>query len=221
MRPLLTFLLLTTTLLAQNPEIQLDSTETAEPGQIILIDASATTGATHFRWTVVPEEINGQPTLIEVECGRKAILASYPGEYTVIVAAASETGLSIEKRVIVVSGGTITPDPRPVNKFGLAAKVKGWIADVPKRDKQAALRDAFVQAADRSTKISDLKKVEGEARDSLSSMLVREALGADAPQWMPLFDPLGTELGVLAEEGKVESLEDYQQVWREIAEGLR
>jgi len=200
------------------------------PGDLLVLDASESQ-ADHFSWAVVPEIPDGRLTILVIEGGRKCVVASVPGTYTVILAAGTADGVAVKKHTVTVSGGGNTPDPikprppEPVieDRFGLSPKVKSWVQAVSDRSRQQQLSQAFRTAADRANTIGDLKKLESETRSNLSGDLVREAIGgaSNASNWAPLFEPMGTEISRMDREGKIGTLADYQQAWREIAEGLR
>lgn len=200
------------------------------PGDLLVLDASDSQ-ADHLTWAVLPELPDGRQTILVVDSGRKAIIASVPGQYTVILAAATADGVVLKTHTVTVSGGGNTPDPiqpkppTPIieDRFGLAPKVREWVQAVSDRSRQQQLSQAFRTAANRATTIGDLKKLESETRSNLSGDLVREAIGgaANASNWLPLFEPMGTEISRLDREGQIRTLADYQQAWREIAEGLR
>lgn len=200
------------------------------PGDLLVLDASESQ-ADYFSWAVIPELPDGRLTIMVLEGGRKCIVASVPGTYTVVLAAGTADGVVLKKHTVTVTGGGDQPGPiqpkppTPIieDRFGLAPKVREWVQAVSDRSRQQQLSQAFRTAANRATTIGDLKKLESETRSNLSGDLVREAIGgaANASNWAPLFEPMGTEISRLDRDGKIRTLADYQQAWREIAEGLR
>ena len=83
-------------------------------GDLILLDASSST-AKFYIWSVTPQLPGGRQTLVFVEGGKKAFLASVPGQYSVTLAVSNELGIDLIVYTVTISGGTPTPlPPQPV-----------------------------------------------------------------------------------------------------------
>lgn len=81
------------------------------PGDILLLDASESVGDS-FGWEVTPELPNQRPTILVLEGGRKCLVTSVPGGYTVFCAVSNAEGVDTLKHVINV-GTQPSPPPAP------------------------------------------------------------------------------------------------------------
>lgn len=85
------------------------------PGDILVLDGSESI-ADFFAWTVLPELPNKRPTILVLEGGRKCLVCSVPGVYTVIFTVANDEGIDQLKWVVTVGpqpGPTPPPGPNP------------------------------------------------------------------------------------------------------------
>jgi hypothetical protein len=104
-------LLLPGVLLAEPPKAVLSGPTGGVPGDIIVLDASAST-AKFMKWVVSPKLTGGRQNIMEFEQGRKAVLASLPGQYTVTLIAANEDGIDIVEYAVTITGPQpVTPQP--------------------------------------------------------------------------------------------------------------
>lgn len=83
------------------------------PGDLIVLDANGST-ADFYSWNVLPQLSGGRQTIVTVENGRKAFLASVPGQYTVILSVANSEGIDVLLyRVNITNDGTPPQPPQP------------------------------------------------------------------------------------------------------------
>ena len=194
------------------------------PGDLIVLDAGDSI-ADHLAWAIIPEPADGRQSMLIVDEGRKAIIASIPGQYTIILAVSNADGVAIRQHKISISGGTVAPVRRiePDQKFGLVSDVRSWLSGVSVKSNQQALADAFERAAHQATSIADLKKTSRDSGQNLSSRLVATAIGGvqNASNWAPVFQPMGERIAELEKAGDLKTLDDWKNAWREIAAGLR
>jgi hypothetical protein len=194
------------------------------PGDLIVLDAGESV-ADHLAWAMIPEPADGRQSMLIVDEGRKAIIASIPGQYTIILAVSNADGVAIRQHKIAISGGTVAPVRRiePDQTFGLLSDVRSWLSGVSVKTNQQALADAFERAAQQATSIADLKKTSRDSGQNLSSRLVATAIGGvqNASNWAPVFKPMGERIAELEKAGDLKTLDDWKNAWREIAAGLR
>lgn len=87
----------------------------AEPGDEIILDASASEGEPHlFKWVVVPE-VKGKKQITAIDGGKKIRLASWKGQYEVEVMIANKYGIDSHKMTITVMD-IEPPEPAPAPK---------------------------------------------------------------------------------------------------------
>ena len=194
------------------------------PGDLIVLDAGESI-ADHLAWSIIPEPADGRQSMLIVDEGRKAIIASIPGQYTIILAVSNADGVAIRQHKILISGGTVAPVRRIEldQTFGLVSDVRSWLSGVSVKTNQQSLADAFERAADQAISIADLKKTSRDSGQNLSSRLVATAIGGvqNASNWAPVFQPMGERIAELEKAGDLKTLDDWKNAWREIAAGLR
>lgn len=95
------------------PKAVLSGSTGGVPGDIIVLDASASEGK-FLRWLVTPKLSSGRQTIMEFESGKKAVLASVPGNYTVTLIASNEEGIDVLEYVVTISGAGPLPAPNPL-----------------------------------------------------------------------------------------------------------
>lgn len=97
----------------QLPQIKIAGPTTAEPGQIVLLDAKGSTKADHFAWSL---DLDGQHAdLLPIADGFQCVVASRPGTHVVTVAAGNQHGLATKRYTFTVENGPAPnpPDPNP------------------------------------------------------------------------------------------------------------
>lgn len=95
---------------AESPKAVISGPTGGVPGDIILLDASGSTGD-YFKWAVSRELPDGRQTLVVVsESGKKVVIASLPGQHEIWLAVGNKDGVDLLKYVVTISGG---PSPRP------------------------------------------------------------------------------------------------------------
>jgi hypothetical protein len=111
------------------------------------------------------------------------------------------------------------PRPVPDGRFGLAAKAAEWAKEVPQpaRGKAAALAGSFraVAAAIAAGTITSAEAIIQRTRESNVA-----ALAEQRAAWSGWLETLRQELNGLAKSGRLKSLEDHAEAWRELATGL-
>lgn len=188
--------------------IILRAQDEAEVGELVRFDASDS-DVDGLTWQIIPYTEDFEV----IEDGRRAFFSSrVGGRYLVIIAAAKDQKPFLQHHTIEVIGGEIAPGPE-----NLAARVRRWakkVDDYEGREAHAlALAGVFRKLA-----TADEVTVDGmlEATATANSAV----LGDNLENWLPLLEPLGTELDVITEAGKLKTREDYKDVWLKIADGL-
>lgn len=105
-------LALCTSVYAQGAKAVLSGPTGGVPGDLIVLDATGST-ADFFSWNVIPQLSGGRQTIVTVENGRKAFLASVPGQYTVILSVANGEGIDVLLYRVTISNDGSVPQPLP------------------------------------------------------------------------------------------------------------
>ncbi len=141
MRTLLIFVALCSSAFAQGPSPKIVGPTTARVGDIIILDASAST-ADYYSWLVDSSGVRfpssesgisaqtieqlkklgwkppaqatgGRVDHMVLDGGKKLILASYPGTWKATLAVSNKDGVQQMRHTLVVSGGSPPPPPPP------------------------------------------------------------------------------------------------------------
>lgn len=233
---LLTLLLISATAIADTPKAIISGPTGGTPGDIIILDASGSIG-TFFKWAIARELPDGRQTLVVVdEKGKKAILASLPGQHEVWLAVGNEEGIDLLKYVVTISGGPTpgptpgpmpNPQPRfPDSKLGVSQKVYDAVKAVPNAAGEAqGFANAFrgiasqISAGTLSGKAGIMNAIKA-ANDQVLNTPEKNT------RWTPFFKSdsqtgyvavLPKILSGLAAEGKLSTNEDFRAVFLEFA----
>ncbi len=96
---------------AEQPKAVISGPTGGVAGDIIVLDATQSIGK--FRkWMVAPKLQSGRQTIMEIEGGTRAIIASVPGQYNVTLIVSNEEGIDVIEYVVSIGGGP-TPNPQP------------------------------------------------------------------------------------------------------------
>lgn len=206
-----------------------------QPGDLLILDASESS-AKHFEWAVVPTLSRDRLTIMPIEDGKKCILVSVPGQYTVILAVSTDAGVIMKKHVVTVSdypgpGPNPGPEPKPPEpprpqpdpefpdgKYDLAEKSYKWAKEVGDPGTAQSLANNFdsVSAQISAGALKSMLDIQKATKD-LNSV----SLKGKEDKWGPFTGPLKAELMKLNESGKLRSFDDHAIAWAEIAQGLR
>jgi len=88
----LTLYLLPMVAVAQDAQAKIIGPTGGKPGDILVLDATNSV-ADHYAWSVEPELPNERPTIMVLEDGRKCLVASVPGTYTIFLAVSTAGGI--------------------------------------------------------------------------------------------------------------------------------
>ena len=228
------FLLMTSSILADQPVIVLTGPSGGVPGDILILDASASK-AEHFAWSVTPELPDGRQTIMPLENGTKCLITSVPGTYTVFLAISTADGISMKRHTVTVIGKNCPDDPQPQpgpqpkppepqppqplpdGKYKLAADAYRWAVAINDPTGAANLASAFETissqaAAGGFSGINEMLKATTEANRA----------AVDRNKWLqPFFVPFDKRLSELNKSGDLRSIDDHATAWTEIAVGLR
>lgn len=106
-------LLLSSTAYAESPKAVIQGADPSTSGEIVILDGSSSEGEpTHFSWDISPE-LRGKRQKLEVETGKRVVIASFPGRYLVTLTVSNADGHSTAHREIVIPGAVPTPSPTP------------------------------------------------------------------------------------------------------------
>ncbi len=201
----------------------------ASQGDLVILDASQSKSAEHYRWTVIPKLSGDRLTILPIEEGKKCLLASLPGKYTVILAVAGADGIDLYEHTIVITGSSTPapkpddqdPDPQPnvINtRYGLTDLAARMMQQVSDKSAASAVADVFgglsAQVSAGAIKDIDELQIETAKRN-------RQALGDTRDAWSEFFSAVQDELKDLAQSKKLDTLQDHAIAWKEIAAGIR
>lgn len=193
-----------------NDLVQISAPADAAVGQLVIIDATKSK-AKSFKWIVVPETSN----FLVIEDGRKAVFSEgRPGQYRFYIAGAAGDQVDAETHTIDVGGSAPSPVP------GINQKVKAWVAQVNsagKKSEQSALSASFSGVAAQIA--AGVLKTPDDVIKS-TAVANRGALGSSIDSWKPFADSLRTELNQLSQAGKLETMEQHADLWRQISAAL-
>lgn len=216
------------------PEPKIIGPTGGQPGDILLLDATQSV-AEHFDWQVTPKLPEGRPTILPIEGGKKCLVTSVPGAYTVFLAASNPEGVKIVEWGINVGGDPTPPTPGPPTptppiptpptpdngKFGLAADVAKWAATVsgPARvDDAHKLAGAFEAAA------AEIVAGQETQPQQFLAVLMRHNSAAITKDrqaaWAAFSDAFVAKVTELYKAGKLVARDDWATLFREISAGL-
>lgn len=174
-----------------------------EIGELVRMDASEN-DVEGITWRIIPET----PDFVIVDNGRRAFFSSRSGgEFLVIVAGARDGLAFLYVQTLTVTGS-------PVPSSGLALKFSQWIKKAPNADltKLPGMAGVFRNLATGNTPIEEMLDATALANSAV--------IGDSVDGLAPFLDALGKELDRLDKAGALETREDYQSVWLEIAAAL-
>lgn len=217
------------------------------PGDILVLDASESV-ADHFHWVVTPELPDGRPTILVLEEGRKCLVCSVPGTWTVVLAASNDEGVDQLKWTVTVGGEpgpgpapppgpdpdpepAPGPDPEPTPPepdlppgiYGIThfARDQARAVNSPNRATESAAVAAGFESVAAAISAGTLTR----PNLILAALLEanRAALGTEAAlrAWIPCGTAIGKQLQALYQSGRLTGPEAWASVLLEVALGLR
>lgn len=203
------------------------------PGDVILLDASSSTGE-HYKWDVLPKLGDGRQTIVPIEGGKRAIVASVPGQYTVILAVSDEMGVDLLLYTVTISGdrppgpGPGPDPPKPVeptfpdSRLGLSMAIYQASKGVPNAKRDAVqMGEVFIGISSQVAAggLKGQSAVVAATRNQTASVAGSQAR---IDEWKPVLgEAMGQELQRLATAGKLSTDRDIAIAWREIGVGLQ
>lgn len=175
-----------------------------EVGELVRMEAKGDFGG--VVWKVMPET----PDFEVIEMGRRAMFSARgPGEYLVMVAAASGDEPFLHWQTLTVKG-----EPVPVSE--LTKKVREWLkllpADVDKT-KVSQVAAVFKKMATSETEVEKMLEATALANSAV--------IGDDIDAWVPFLDGLGKELDAMVAAGELTTRDQYKATWLEIAAAMK
>ncbi len=198
-------------------EVNIQAPAKVKIGDLIILDLSESIG-TGFDYKVEPVP----PGLQTFNDGRVIICGTGNKNvtYTFMVSCALDNDSDIGIHKIKVTGSQ-APGPPPEPGKNIVAKVKDWVVDVKAPNKRIdAIRLAQSFASVAIIIEQDMFNTPAELVQATSTSN-RDALGTNIENWKPLLDSLMQELKAMAKLGKLSTVKDHAQVWKEVAQGLR
>lgn len=106
-------LLVPTLAQADAPRAIINGPNTGVPGEILILDASPSEGEpTHFTWKISPE-LKGRKQLDVKDNGRRVQVASFGGQYVVMLSISNADGNDVLTWPIAIPGAPPCPPPEP------------------------------------------------------------------------------------------------------------
>jgi hypothetical protein len=197
--------------------IVIKAQEVAEVGELVRFDLSDS-AAQSYKWILVPDSVDFET----YRDGEVAVFsARKPGEYMFIVACAYNGSVDVATHIVTVGGGVpYVPD---VSKPDAVAGVDKWAVywcstnELPS-DEAERLADSF-EAVSAQIAAGVLQKADEIIAATAAAN--RKALGDSLPEWMPVLRELQAVMQEKAEQGELATPDQHQDLWKEIARGLR
>jgi hypothetical protein len=247
------FLLLCCTLSAEPPVAAVTGPEKARAGDIIILTASE---AAHVDWlvdssgvdvptedaaeallktaetlrsagfTVDPPDTDAPPVYLELDGGKRLVLASYTGVYRISLAVGNADG--VDQCAFTVTVGTPKPTPKPdpkpdpivepvipAGKFGLG--IKSWrAAQLVKSANRPAEAKTLAAALLLSIAAADGQKMIDQFASTMKTQFTPEQKAA----WEPWRAAYLAELSALQGANKLNAKDDFVAAFSEMALGL-
>lgn len=258
MRTIAALLLLTGVAFAEKPIAKVAGPDKGRLGDILIVSC-ATEDATHLSWDVdssgvsVPVEdaaaaleetaealraagfkveapdTDAPPVYLELDGGKRLLLASYPGTYRLHLAVSNADGVSQAAWQLTVSGKAPDPpkppDPPgptpvvepvlPAGKFGIA--IKSWRAA---QQVASASRPAEAKQLAAALLVS-LTEADGQKMlDRFAATMKTQFTDAQKAAWGPWRTAYLAELTALQQANKLNEKADFATAFTEIALGL-
>lgn len=189
-------------------KIVLNAPSTAKIGELVRLDASAST-ASSFKWLTNPSTQD-----FEVYAdGRKAVFsARKAGSYQFVLAVGLKDTVDVIEFTIRVEGPVDPPTSDSLEEW-----IPYWMSEMhlPAEEKEA-LAVSFEQIALKMTVLAT-----PEAIIKATAEANRAALGANLSAWIPLLQKIQVSLEKLARSGKMTTPQQHAEVWASIARGIR
>ncbi len=227
----------------QAPRVVISGPTTGVPGELLLLDASATENSPqHFRWTISPA-LPGRQQLIVQDGGKRCFVAGYPGSFVVTCSASNRAGVDTLTHAITTPGTppgpppapivpkpeptpNITPQPRPepptpptpapepiAKTFGIGPAITDVARSINSPDRSATCR----RLASEARRVAEDKNLKTQAAILTAAM---KPIGALGSEWQPLKDLLKSQITKLYGDGKLVTNDDYIALLYEVAKAL-
>lgn len=231
---------------AAGPKAVVSGPKQARAGDVVILDASQSTGATHFNWRPM-----GNAAAVPLQDGKHCAVSTYRGQSTFMLIVSNAEGNDVAFYTLQVEHGdpapapvpgpvpTPTPVPTPIptpppapapeptfppGTFGLAQLTYDLARKVPTAGRQAetaALADALDQLrVDCET--GSLKEAAATAIIQRFSEVTKQALGSAHQAWLGVFgNELSKQISALYWKGKLNTPAQWAELLNEIVPPLR
>jgi len=216
-----------------SPRADIQASPTGRILKPTFLDARGSIGD-KFEWTAIPPDaINGLSTF---DGGKLAAFsAAKPGRYVLILSADRQ---AVAYHILTVGGDPLPDPPEPPEppEPNPPDPLSGWakwakehaekLVQSPNRRQEALRLAGSLEAVAASSAAGAYDNPPEDddpvtyAREEMRRQN-RAVLGAAADVWQPFADALAVAWQKLIDEGKLHTLRQYEQVWRDVAKGLR
>ena len=214
------------TLRAEQSGMTIQGTEVSLTGNLVILTVPESTGSS-FCWTVIPNETSIGSYYI-CDGGRTLVFASrIAGVYHFILSAASGDEVRVlTHRLSYLEQDDITPLPPVIDEDSIYDWVQSRTKTLVSSDKFEQESEALANSLTQTVRMIESGQIRSpeQARTTQRS-LARQYLTAVSPesvsQWQNWQNTLAEKLTELDSNGKLDSLEQIADVFRQIARGLR
>jgi hypothetical protein len=227
--------------MAAPPKAEISGKAPAMAGDVCILEATSKGGEPrHCTWTISPE-ISGATQLVELDQGRRCVVATRPGTITIRLVMSNADGHSLAERVLTIAGPTPTPGPSPTptpnpNPKPTPTPQPDPGATLPAGEFDGLPRAVYAAARDLSTPtrsadcVALAEAAEGiAARVAAGTLRDRQTILNDmaaairerGEPWQPFSKRVGDRLKSLVYAGKLPTAERCAALLREAAVGLR
>ncbi|TWU12848.1 hypothetical protein CA54_16740 [Symmachiella macrocystis] len=204
-------------------------------GDILILDASGSVGDC-FAWQVSPELPGEMPTIEIVDGGRRCVVCSVTGRYTVFLAVSNAAGVSLARWTVDVlddTGPPVPPGPSPPvpvppsppgpapDRFGIArvAYDAAQLVQSPNRAAESAAIASGLEGVAAAIAAGTLRG-DQEILDAVLSSN-NQALGASVPLWVGWGQTIGERLRTIYMSGMLKGPGDWAALALEVAGGMK
>jgi len=234
---------LSTLVEAAPPQAAITGSTGGQPGDILVLDASES-GADWYKWMVTPKLQEGRPTILVLEGGRKCLVTSVPGTWTIFMACGNADGIDMAEWVVEVSENPSpgpppqpfpNPDPEPEPE---PAPPEPDVPEIPVGVFDTArLAHQLSQTVDSDNRVAEAHALAGSFESVAASIAAgaikseqaillallssnASALGDKVKTWAPVGNAIGVRLQELHKSGRLKTLNDWSVCLREISIGF-
>jgi len=193
--------------------IILQAPDTCVVGELVTLDASSS-ASKEVEWKVLRVDSGLDECLDFKAFGKVACFsAREPSQWLVIISGVDAGGKpAMQTHSILVDGGGSPSGPSTPS---LESRIRTW----SKKVESDNLREEAIKLAQSFRALAAAELPVNKVLEA-TALANKQALGESLEAWIPFLDALGTYLDDLGEAGGLESREQYERVWNDIADSI-